>query len=142
MTMRNVLLAAVVLLATACGAYHFPSGAHSSTGSVTGSVLVVPCAPVQAAGSTCAGLPAANVEVDFVDGSTTVAATTDSKGQFAIDLVAGTYKVTFKAPMRILQGPNPVDVQAGATLVADYILDSGMRIPVQPEPPLPPVPQQ
>ncbi|MFI5284040.1 MAG: hypothetical protein ACHQ0J_13065, partial [Candidatus Dormibacterales bacterium] len=123
--MKNAVLALVVLLTVACGAYRFPTGNQPGTGSVTGTIVAVPCSPVESAGSTCAGRPVANLEIDFVAGDATNATTTDSNGQFRIDLPAATYKVALKPPMRVIKGPASVDVQSGSTLVADYLVDSG-----------------
>jgi hypothetical protein len=44
--MRNVLLAALVLVTAACGAYRFPGGASPGDGTVSGTVVAVPCFPV------------------------------------------------------------------------------------------------
>jgi hypothetical protein len=44
--MRNVLLAALVLVTAACGAYRFPGGAPPGDGTVSGTVYAVPCFPV------------------------------------------------------------------------------------------------
>lgn len=46
LVMKNVLLAALVLVTAACGAYRFPGGASPGDGSVSGTVLAVPCFPV------------------------------------------------------------------------------------------------
>jgi hypothetical protein len=44
--MRNVLLAALVLMTAACGAYRFPGGASPGDGTVSGTVVAFPCFPV------------------------------------------------------------------------------------------------
>jgi hypothetical protein len=44
--MRNVLLAALVLVTAACGAYRFPGGTPPGDGTVSGTVFAVPCFPV------------------------------------------------------------------------------------------------
>ncbi len=67
LVMRQALLGALCLVCTACGAYTFPGDRPSpttNTGTVTGRVLVVPCAPVEQAGSTCAGKPMPSLEID------------------------------------------------------------------------------
>jgi len=142
--MRNAVLAAMVLLTAACGAYHFPNGGQTGNGSVTGNVVEVPCAPVQSADSTCISRPAPHLEVDFTAGGSTQAAITDSNGAFAIELPAATYKVSLKSPTRVLSGPSSVTVAAGSAQVANYVVDSGIRIPISvPVPPVPqPLPQQ
>jgi len=128
--MRNALLGMLVLLTVACGAYHFPGDGQPGTGTVSGKVVAVPCAPVEQAGSPCTGRPASNLQLDFTAGGKTVSAVTDSNGAYSIELPAGTYKVTVKAPMRIIDGPASMQVQAGATVVANFVLDSGIRVPV------------
>jgi hypothetical protein len=46
LVMRNVLLAALVLVTAACGAYRFPGGAPPGDGTVSGMVYAAPCFPV------------------------------------------------------------------------------------------------
>ena len=129
--MRLTLLAAVLALAAACGAYQFPGGSNQQ-GHVSGRVLVFPCAPVEQQEQPCKGLPGGGITVIFTAGSDIITATTDSNGSYAIDLPAGTWKVSFKGIMRIVSGPNPITVPAGGSVVADYVVDSGMRLPVPP----------
>ena len=127
--MRLAFLAVVLVVVAACGAYHFPGGGTSQTGHASGQVLVYPCGPVMQQGQACRGLPGRAIPIIFVSGSETVTATTDSSGDYAIDLPAGTWKVTFKGIMRIISGPNPITVPAGGSVVADYVVDSGIRLP-------------
>ena len=47
--MKNGLLAALVFLVAACGAYHLPGGPSAGSGTVTGQVTVIPCGPVEPA---------------------------------------------------------------------------------------------
>src|SRR2546430_12501038 len=96
--MRNALaVAGLVLLTAACGAYHFPGNSPSpspETAHVSGIVRSVPCAPVEQAGSTCAGRPVASLEIDYVAGDSVVSrAVTDSNGLYAVDLPPGTYEL-------------------------------------------------
>jgi len=129
--MKQVMLAALVLVMAGCGAYQFPGATSpTGTGTVTGLVTAVPCAPVQSAGDMCVGRFVAGVEVDFSDGRTSAAAVTDSRGSYSIDLPAGTWKASFKTYMRIVSGPLVVTVAAGSYVVADYVLDTGIRVPV------------
>jgi len=126
-----MLLAALVLVTAGCGAYQFPGSSPSTgTGHVTGVVTAVPCTPVQPAGDVCAGRLVAGLEVDFSDGRTSAAAVTDSHGAYSIDLPAGTWKPTLKTYMRIISGPNAVTVAAGSHVIADFVLDTGIRVPV------------
>ncbi len=133
--MRAVLLSLLVLLIVACGAYRFPGQTPSGTGTVSGHVTVVPCSPVQAAKlPPCAGRPAAGLEIDFTGNGTAVGTRTDSSGAYSVELPAGTWKVSFKSYMRIISGPPTVKVQAGSGVVADYVVDSGIRVPIAKEP--------
>ena len=134
--MRNALLGALLVLTAACGAYHFPGGDQAGLGTVSGQLRVYPCAPVEPASGICAP-PAvlAGGEIDFSDGQNVFSARADSQGDYTIQLPAATYKVSVKAPERITSGPTTLTVGAGASIVADYVVDSGIRVPV-------PLPQQ
>lgn len=124
-------MAALVLVAAGCGAYQFPGSTPSAgTGRVSGVVTAVPCAPVQPAGGACAQRLVAGVEVDFADGRTTAAAVTDSRGAYSIDLPPATWKVRLKTYMRVISGPSSVTVTPGSHVVADFVLDTGIRVPV------------
>ena len=132
--MRIWLLAAVMLVAAGCGAYQFPGDLQSpspSTGVVSGRVLAVPCAPVEQPGSTCAGRPVPNLELDYVGSQATVTkAITDSSGNYAVDLAPGSYVVKMKTYMRLIKGPTNLTIAAGSSTTADYVLDNGIRAPV------------
>jgi hypothetical protein len=127
--MKNTFLAALVLLTAACGAYHFPAGSTGS-GSVSGTVMAVPCAPVEAAGVACAGRPVPNLELDFTSAETTATAVTDSLGRYSIELPAADYRVSLRTSLHVLSGPSTLTVQPGSKVVANYLLDSGIRVPV------------
>jgi hypothetical protein len=129
--MRNAILgAALVLLTAACGAYVFPGSTQGGVGTVTGTVVAVPCAPVESSANPCVGRPVLSLEIDFSNGSTTSRTVTDSKGAYSIDLQPGTWKVGFSGVMRVISGPPTVTVSSGARVVANYIVDSGIRVPV------------
>ncbi len=135
--MRNAFLAAATLmLATGCGAYHFPGDeSPSPTGTVSGRVVAVPCAPVEKAGQTCAGRPVAKVELDYSRGQSAAAHTvTDANGNYSIDLPPGTYAVKVITYMRVISGPTKLTVTAGTSTVANYVLDSGIRVPIGTQP--------
>jgi hypothetical protein len=129
--MRNALLAALVFVVAACGAYQFPVGPPAGSGGVTGQVTVIPCGPVEPAQpdfAPCKMMPAAGLEIDFAsDEGTIFSAKTGSDSRYKIELPAGAYKVSVKNYMRVISGPPVVNVKAGATVVADYVLDSGIR---------------
>lgn len=132
--MKNALLVALVFLTGACGAYHLPGGA-AGTGTVTGQVTVFPCGPgplqpAQPDFAPCKMKPAsgaAGIEVIFTSDGRVTSTRTNAEGRYAIDLAAGTYNVSVMKYMRIISGPSTVTVKAGATVVADYVVDSGIR---------------
>jgi Carboxypeptidase regulatory-like domain len=134
--MRHALLGGLMLVAAmtaACGAYTFPGGAASptpTTGAVSGRVLAVPCAPVERVGSPCTGKPVAGVEIDYIGGAKVGRTITDAGGNYSIQLEPGTYTVVFKSFMRVVNGPTKITIAAGSSLIANYIVDSGIRAPV------------
>jgi hypothetical protein len=131
--MRYALLGALVLLTAGCGAYAFPGGGSPSadTGLVSGRVLAYPCAPVERIDSPCPDRPIAKVEIDYISGTSVAARTvTDSNGNYSIRLEPGTYTVRFNSYMRVISGPTKLSVAAGSSVVANYLLDSGIRAPV------------
>ena len=133
--MRNALaVTGLVLLTAACGAYHFPGNSPSpspETAHVSGIVRSVPCAPVEQAGSTCAGRPVASLEIDYVAGNSVVSrVVTNSSGMYAVDLRTGTYEVKLVTYMRVISGPTKLTLGAGTRTVANYMLDNGIRVPV------------
>jgi hypothetical protein len=130
-SMRNALLGAVLLLVTAaCGAYIFPGSSQGGVGTVSGTVIAVPCAPVESSANPCMGRPVPGLEIDFTNGSTTSRTVTDSKGGYSIALNAGTWKVLIPGFMRVMSGPPTVTVTSGAHVIANYVVDSGIRVPV------------
>jgi hypothetical protein len=122
-------LAACVLLA-GCAGYRFPGGPATGKGTVSGTVTVVPCAPVEKADAPCQGRPAGNIALIFTSPSNgQVTAATDSAGNYAVELTAGRWTVSVKGYMRVISGPSTVTVESGDSLVANYVLDSGIRLP-------------
>ena len=130
------MLALLLFATAACGAYRFPVGGtgEAGFGTVTGQVKVVPCAPVEAAPKTCLARPVGELEIDFNGPGGTASTRTDARGSYSIELPAGTWKVSFRGYARIISGPPVVTVNAGATVVANYVVDSGIRYPVGKEP--------
>jgi hypothetical protein len=133
--MKQLLLAGLVLVTAACGAYAFPGGGPGpvpTTGTVTGKVVSVPCAPVERVDSPCPGRPVPGLEIDFVCGesSAVTKATTDANGDYSAHLTPGTCSVKFKTYMRYISGPQKVTVTVGDTVVANYVLDNGIRVAV------------
>ncbi len=128
--MRALLLAGLLAVTAACGAYGFPGQSGNDTGNVHGTVRVHPCAPVEQQGQMCKGLPGVGVDLLFSNGSEARTATVDSSGGYSIDLPAGTWKVTVVGPIaRIVSGPSQVSVPGGGSIEADYVVDSGIRVP-------------
>jgi hypothetical protein len=129
--MRYAVLGGALLLMTACGAYQFPGSSPSpAIGNVSGRVISIPCGPVQPADNACAGRAVGGVQITFTDGQTAERTTTDANGRYSIDINPGTYKVTFNTYMRIVSGPSTVTVSSGANVIADYVLDNGIRKPI------------
>jgi hypothetical protein len=142
--MRKLLVVAILVAASACGAYHFP-GPGSGTGTVSGQVTVYPCGPVEPAAqacmpgpapdclpktpndSSCRQWPIPGIALTFMNGDVSLSAKTGSNGFYTVDLPAGTWKVSAAGYMRVLSGPNPLVVEAGAYITANYVIDTGIR---------------
>jgi hypothetical protein len=142
--MRTALLIGILIVTAACGAYHFP-GPGNQTGNVHGHVVALgcggpiqpdarPCAakptsacPLQPTDQTCGRWPLPTFELTFTNGSTRQIAKTDSAGAYSIDLPAGTWQVGTTTFGRIVDGPQTIVVAAGADIVADYVVDTGIR---------------
>jgi hypothetical protein len=147
--MRNALLAVMMVATAACGAYHFP-GPGGGTGTVSGQVTTNMCWPVQTpiracpypgaepaigcpakdpngVGGACGQRPIPAIQLFFSNGSTTFATKTDPNGFYSIDLPAGTWSVGTRNIMRIISGPQTLVVRPGDTIVADYLVDTGIR---------------
>ena len=78
-------------------------------------------------GSTCGTWPMPGLELAFTNGDASRIAKTDSSGHYSIDLPSGTWKVGTTSYARIISGPTTVVVTAGASVVADYVVDVGIR---------------
>ncbi|HSS94352.1 MAG TPA: hypothetical protein VLR46_10220 [Candidatus Dormibacteraeota bacterium] len=129
--MRVVLVALLVLATAACAGYRFPGGAAGGSGIVSGRVTSVPCGPVQPADKQqCSGRPVGGIEIDFSGEGGTVATRTDSNGHYSVELASGTWKVSVKGYVRIISGPPAVTVSPGAHVVANYVVEPGILVPV------------
>jgi hypothetical protein len=149
--MRNALLAAMLAATVACGAYQFP-GPGNGSGTVSGQVIATFCAPVGPAvqpcilpgpapasdcvpknpiGPACGGRPIPGLELFFTKGNTTHSAKTDAAGNYSIELPSGTWSVNTHSIMRIINGPQSLVVRAGAGIVANYVVDTGIRAAAQ-----------
>jgi len=132
--MRFLIVAAAALatcgLLGACAGYQFPGGPAPGTGTVSGQVTVVPCAPVEKADAICQGKPASSIVLIFTSsGHEQVVTQTDSAGNYSVELHAGKWAVAIKGYMRVISGPSTVTVEAGGSVVANYVVDSGIRVP-------------
>lgn len=125
--MRLLFLAALVAVTAACGAYNFPSGS-SAYGTVAGHVSAVPCSPVQNPDNACTPRLVPGVEIDFTNGGQSFVTKTGPDGTYNAGLPSGTWTVKLKSE-RMISGPSSVTVKADATIVADYVVDSGIRMP-------------
>jgi hypothetical protein len=148
--MRNTLLVVILVATAACGAYSFP-GSGNGSGTVSGQVTASGCGPVEQAtpvclapqapapdclpktpdGTGCGTLPSAGVELVFTNAGTSLSASTDSNGDYSIKLAAGTWTVDTKPITRIISGPRTLTVDAGASIVANYVVDTGIRAATQ-----------
>lgn len=135
--MRAVLLALLLVATAACGAYRFPGESSNGTGIVSGHVTEVPCAPAAPVAQPCAAQPVAGAEIDFSGNEATISTRTDSQGAYSVELADGIWKVSLKTYMRVISGPSTVTVKTSDRVVADYVVDSGLRVPVGKVPPAP-----
>jgi hypothetical protein len=143
--MRNSLLVVLLVATAACGAYRFPGPAGGS-GTVSGQVIAYPCGPVEPSNQKCLPVPAAScmpnppnssscgggwpmagLVLIFINGDTTLSTKTDSGGYYSIQLPAGTWSVGTVDFARIIDGPQTLVVSAGDNIVANYIIDTGIR---------------
>ncbi|HEX9363953.1 MAG TPA: hypothetical protein VGA47_09245 [Candidatus Dormibacteraeota bacterium] len=129
--MKAMLLPALLLVSAACGAYQFPGDTPPpGNARVTGTVRSVPCAPTEPADAKCSGRPVPSLEIDYLQGSSTVGRTvTEVNGAYVIDLPAGEYTVKVNTYMRIISGPTRLILGPDTSTVADYLLDNGIRVP-------------
>jgi hypothetical protein len=149
-TLLVAILAAILAATAACGAYRFPSQSPGGVGTVSGQVLAtfgcgvsgagdimcvpppVPqpaaCAPGGPVKSGCGPTPVAGFELVFTNGATTTIATTDSTGSYSIELAVGTWTVGTNNKMRIMSGPTTLTMTAGAGIVANYVVESMIRV--------------
>src|SRR3989442_14365095 len=105
--MKAFLLALLVLATAACAAYHFPGGGHVETGTVSGKVTAVPCAPVEAGPSTCLARPVPGVEINFSAQGGTGSTRPDGEGFFSVRLAAGKWKGGLPGYARAPNGAAP-----------------------------------
>jgi hypothetical protein len=147
--MRKTLFVAILVLTAACGTYRFPGQPPGGTGVVSGQVMTfgcgvvgpaqkmcvappvpqpIDCAPNGSVKNPCGALLVPGLELDFTNGDTTSVTKTDSTGSYSIELAAGTWTVSTAKPTRIVSGPTTVTISAGASIVADYVVLSGIAM--------------
>jgi len=78
--------------------------------------------------SECAEWPIVGLDLVFSNGTTSLSTKTDTTGAYSIELPVGTWKVTTATFVRIIDGPQTLVVNAGASVIANYIVDSGLRV--------------
>jgi hypothetical protein len=66
-------------------------------------------------------------ELVFASGATKLITKSESGGVYSIDLPAGTWRVSAGRYGRIIDGPQTLVVSAGASIIADYFVDTGIR---------------
>ena len=117
-----LLVAALSVLLAGCGAAGTPAD-----GTVTGTVTISPCSPVERVGGTpCPPRPGLVVSFQPVGGGAARTTTTDQAGIYWIDLPAGEYDARAAGGI----GPGParrVSVTAGVTVTLNFDVDSGIR---------------
>jgi hypothetical protein len=94
----------------------------ASNGHMCGDIPVpgVMCPAPGPANYPCGTAPVPGLELDFTNGSTTEITTTDSSGNYSIELPVGSWNVSTKNYMQIVSGPTTVTITAGANIVANY----------------------
>lgn len=117
------VLGAILLAAwlTACG-----TTVSETTGTVTGTVVISPCRPVERAGDPPCP-PSAGVRVHF-DGGPQSGATvlTDAAGTYLVSLTPGSYQVWAEGGI-IKPRPVTVTVAPRQTVTLNLTVDSGIR---------------
>jgi hypothetical protein len=125
-----VLLLGVSVLLAACGQ---SASVAAAQGTLTGDVEASPTCPVEQVGKPCPPAPVPNREVQVLDASGKVAASTktDVRGHFSLAIAAGEYVVK----VAIVSGqigmrqttPGNVTITAGQTATITIVLDTGIR---------------
>jgi hypothetical protein len=125
--MRPWLVPAVLLLACGSSTGH-PAASPLAEGTISGHVMSGPSCPVVRPGQVCADRPLADVAVEFAtDGSRVYTARTDAGGAYQVSLPEAVYRARVLVPRPVVKGPAEVAVRAGASITADYTVDSGIR---------------
>lgn len=109
------------------------SGPGAANGTLTGDVVAGPTCPVERVGQSCPPKPVPNREIQILDASGAVAATTktDASGHFSVSIAPGAYV----AHVSIVRGgigasqvtPGNVTVAEGKSTYIKIELDTGIR---------------
>ena len=93
-----------------------------TTGNSCGTIPApgVMCPAPGPANYPCGAAPVPGLELDFSSGSTTMITTTDSSGNYSIELPVGSWNVSTKNYLQINSGPTTLTITAGASIVANY----------------------
>ena len=124
--MRLLLATAALALLSACGSPYAPLPPAPAAGTVTGTVVIAPCQPVERPGQPpCPPRP--GIRVLFDQRSTTRAtAVTDGTGTYVASLAPGTYEVWAEGGIA-RPAAVPVTVVAGQSVTLNLTVDSGIR---------------
>ena len=118
--------AAAVLLLLGCGSPYAPLPPAPAAGTVTGTVTVAPCRPVEMPGQPPCP-PRAGIRVHFDQAATTRAtALTDGSGTYVASLTPGTYQVWAEGGIA-RPAAVAVTVAAGQSVTLNLVVDSGIR---------------
>jgi hypothetical protein len=83
--------------------------------------------PPEPAAQGCGEWPVPGLALVFTNGSSSVVTKTDSAGAYSVDLPVGTWGVTSATFARIVSGPQSIVVNGGASIVANFVVDTGIR---------------
>jgi hypothetical protein len=72
----------------------------------------------------------AGLEIDFTHDGDSASTVTDSTGHYTVTLASETWTVHLVTKMRVISGPSQVAVPSSSIIRADYVLESGIRVPV------------
>jgi Carboxypeptidase regulatory-like domain len=97
------------------------------TGTIHGTVMRGPTAPVCRIGTPCSA-PAKHVTLFFTRNGATRTTTTNDRGRYSIRLPAGVYAVkTDQRPFGTVPQPKTVRARAGRNTKVDLAIDTGIR---------------
>jgi len=97
------------------------------TGTLHGTVMRGPTAPVCRVGTPCSA-PAKNVTLSFTRNGEARSTRTDDRGRYSIRLPAGIYAVkTNQRPFGLFPQPRTAGVRAGRSTRVDFAIDTGIR---------------